>query len=140
MSCEVRDTTQPENGYALVGTHGRTTQAEMWTHVLFQCCRISADKDLTNCAFDRVLKHNKHYVLGQGNHCINPISREDVAEFIADCVVEKHKPGKDYPVRGPDMFTFREIGKLASQPSAPFQSCWNAPTAEMNAFQFGYTD
>eukprot|EP00978_Attheya_sp_CCMP212_P045537 scaffold350243_cov32-Attheya_sp.AAC.1 len=74
-------------------------------------------KDLTNRAFDAVLTHERHTVLGHGTHLINPIAREDVATFIADCVQGKqqHERGRDYPMGGPDIFTFREIGMLAAK-------------------------
>ena len=75
-------------------------------------------KDLTNRAFDDVLIHGRHTVLGHGTHLINPIAREDVATFIADCVQGnqlQHDRGRDYPMGGPDVFTFREIGMLAAK-------------------------
>jgi len=72
-------------------------------------------KDLTDRVFDRVLTTNRYTVRGEGKRRINPIAREDVAVFIADCVDKKHPPGNDYPLGGPDIFTFREMGMLASR-------------------------
>lgn len=70
-------------------------------------------KDLTDQAFESVLTHGRHTVLGDGFHRINPIAREDVASFVADCVQETR--GGEYLLGGPDIFTFREIGILAAQ-------------------------
>ena len=72
-------------------------------------------KDLTDTAFSRVHAKSEHLVIGDGSCRINPISREDVAVFIVDCVETKHLPGKDYFLGGPDVFTFMEIGFLAAQ-------------------------
>jgi len=69
-------------------------------------------KDLTSFAFERVLKEGRHKVLGDGFHRINPIAREDVATFSADCI--KSKRGGEFLMGGPDVFTFREIGVLAA--------------------------
>jgi len=70
-------------------------------------------KDLTNAAFKRVLMEGRHMILGDGSHRINPIAREDVAIFMADCV--QNRRGGEFPMGGPDVFTFREIGILAAQ-------------------------
>jgi uncharacterized protein YbjT (DUF2867 family) len=70
-------------------------------------------KDLTDYAFDRVLSQGVHKTLGDGSHKINPISREDAASYIANLIQEKQ--GGEFPLGGPDVFTFREIGVLAAQ-------------------------
>jgi divinyl chlorophyllide a 8-vinyl-reductase len=70
--------------------------------------------DLTNRAFDSVLKHGRHTVLGDGSHRINPIDGRDVAVFIADCVGDPAKAGREHQVGGPETFSFREIGMLAA--------------------------
>jgi uncharacterized protein YbjT (DUF2867 family) len=69
-------------------------------------------RDLTDSAFDSVLTQGRHMVLGDGSHRINPISREDVAIFMADCV--QNKRGGEYLMGGPDVFTFRDIVVLAA--------------------------
>jgi len=42
--------------------------------------------DLTNRAFDSVLKRGRYTVVGDGSHRINPVDGDDVAVFIADCI------------------------------------------------------
>ena len=82
--------------------------------VVFTVIRPTAFyKDLTDHAFDSVLKKGHHLVLGRGSCRINPIAREDVASFIADCVQSGR--GGDFCVGGPDVFTYREIGVLAGK-------------------------
>ena len=70
-------------------------------------------KDLSNRAFETVLNDGRHTVLGDGSHRINPIAREDVATFIADCV--QNRRAGEFLMGGPDVMTFREIGFLAAQ-------------------------
>jgi len=70
--------------------------------------------DLTNRAFNSVLKHGQHNVLGQGVHRINPIDGRDVAVFIADCLHNPAKAGREHQVGGPETFSFLEIGILAA--------------------------
>jgi len=70
--------------------------------------------DLTNRAFDSVLRHGRHTVLGDGSHRINPVDGDDVAAFIADCIGHAATVRRDYEVGGPDTFSFREIGVLAA--------------------------
>ena len=70
-------------------------------------------KDLTDMAFDGVLAYNRHIVLGSGLHRINPVAREDVARFMVDCIQQRRHG--EFPVGGPDIFTFAEIGALAAQ-------------------------
>lgn len=72
-------------------------------------------KDLTDMAFNRVHAKGEHLVIGDGSCRINPISRDDVATFIVDCVEAKNSPGKDYFLGGPDVLTFMDIGILAAQ-------------------------
>ena len=78
--------------------------------------------DLTNRAFDTVRKQGRHTVIGDGSHRINPVDGDDVAAFIAEIIGDPTKAGREYPVGGPDIFTFREIGMLAAdvigQPSS----------------------
>lgn len=69
-------------------------------------------KDLTEFAFDSVLAHNQHTVLGTGLCRINPIAREDVARFMVDCIQDRR--GGEFPVGGPDTYSFCEIGVLAA--------------------------
>jgi uncharacterized protein YbjT (DUF2867 family) len=71
--------------------------------------------DLTNRAFDSVLKQGRYTVLGDGSHRINPVDGNDVALFLADCLVDPKKAGREHQVGGPDTFTFREIGLLAAE-------------------------
>jgi nucleoside-diphosphate-sugar epimerase len=61
------------------------------------------------------LNQGEHLVIGDGNFHINPIAREDVAVFIADCIEEKNPPGNEYFLGGPDIFTFSDIGILAAE-------------------------
>lgn len=70
-------------------------------------------KDLTDRAFDNVMSNSQHTVVGTGNHQINPVAREDVASFIADCVSARR--GGEFPVGGPDIFSFRDVGILAAK-------------------------
>lgn len=70
--------------------------------------------DLTNRAFDSVLKRGRYTVLGDGSHRINPVDGEDVALFLVDCLVDPKKAGGEHQIGGPDTFTFREIGLLAA--------------------------
>jgi uncharacterized protein YbjT (DUF2867 family) len=71
--------------------------------------------DLTNRAFDAVLHHRPHTVVGDGRHRINPIDGNDVAAFIAECIVDPELAGRQHPVGGPDTFSYREIGMLAAE-------------------------
>jgi len=76
-------------------------------------------KDLTDRAFESVYRNNVHTVLGSGECRINPVAKEDVAQFIVHKVVgnksEEDGDEREYPVGGPDTFTFRGIGELAAQ-------------------------
>ena len=71
--------------------------------------------DLTNRAFDSVLKGGWFTVVGDGSHRINPVDGDDVSVFIADCIVNPKMAGREHQIGGPDIFTFREIGLLAAQ-------------------------
>ena len=71
--------------------------------------------DLTNRAFDSVLKHRQHTVIGDGSCRINPVDGDDVAAFIADCIDDPKRAGREHQVGGPDIFSFREIGMLAAE-------------------------
>ena len=71
--------------------------------------------DLTDRAFDSVLKKSRHTVIGDGSHRINPVAGDDVAAFLVDCIDDPAKAGREYPVGGPDVFSFREIGLLAAE-------------------------
>jgi divinyl chlorophyllide a 8-vinyl-reductase len=42
--------------------------------------------DLTNRAFDSVLKRGRYTVIRDGSDRINPVDGDDVAMFIADCI------------------------------------------------------
>jgi divinyl chlorophyllide a 8-vinyl-reductase len=70
--------------------------------------------DLTDRAFDSVLKDGHHTVIGDGLHRINPVSGDDVAAFLVDCIEDPDKAGREHQVGGPDIFSFREIGMLAA--------------------------
>jgi uncharacterized protein YbjT (DUF2867 family) len=71
--------------------------------------------DLTNRAFDSVQQHGRYTVLGDGSHRINPVDGDDVAVFLADCIGNSKKAGREHQIGGPDIFTFREIGLLAAE-------------------------
>ena len=71
--------------------------------------------DLTNRAFDSVLKHRRHTVIRDGSCRINPVDGDDVAAFIADCLGDPRKAGREHQLGGPDIFSFREIGMLAAE-------------------------
>ncbi len=71
--------------------------------------------DLTNRAFDSVYRHGRHTVIGDGSHRINPVDGCDVAAFIACCIGDPEKAGREHQVGGPDTFSFREIGMLAAE-------------------------
>lgn len=59
--------------------------------------------DLTDRAFDSVLKTGRHTVIGDGSHRINPVSGEDVASFLLDCLEDPTKAGHEHQVGGPDI-------------------------------------
>ena len=85
-------------------------------HVAFTVIRPTAYfSDLTDRAFEGVLKTGRHTVIGDGSHRLNPIAGEDVASTIADCVELPERAGKEYPIGGPDIFTFCGIGELAAE-------------------------
>jgi divinyl chlorophyllide a 8-vinyl-reductase len=71
--------------------------------------------DLTNRAFDSVLKGGRYTVVGDGSHRINPVDGDDVAVFIADCIGNPEMAGREHQIGGPHIFTFREIGLLAAE-------------------------
>jgi uncharacterized protein YbjT (DUF2867 family) len=71
--------------------------------------------DLTNRAFESVLKRGRYTVIGDGSHRINPVDGDDVAMFIADCIDNPRMAGREHQVGGPDVFTFRAIGLLAAE-------------------------
>ncbi|MGB7759925.1 MAG: hypothetical protein WBL61_08855 [Bryobacteraceae bacterium] len=70
---------------------------------------------LTNPAFDSVLKGGRYTVLGDGSHRINPVDGDDAAVFIADCMGNPKKAGREHQIGGPDIFNFRKIGLLAAE-------------------------
>jgi uncharacterized protein YbjT (DUF2867 family) len=69
---------------------------------------------LTNRAFDSGRQHGRYTVIGEGLRRINPVDGDDVAVFIADCIGNPKKAGREHQIGGPDIFTFREIGLLAA--------------------------
>ena len=71
--------------------------------------------DLTDRAFSSVLKSNRHTVIGNGAHRINPVDGADVAAFITACIIDPAMAGREHQVGGPDIFSFREIGMLAAE-------------------------
>ena len=71
--------------------------------------------DLTDRAFDSVLNQSRHTVIGDGFHRINPVDGDDVAAFLADCLDDPAKAGREHQVGGPDIFSFRQIGLLAAE-------------------------
>jgi uncharacterized protein YbjT (DUF2867 family) len=88
--------------------------------MLFTVIRANAYfKDLTNRFFDSVLRDGSFSVFGGGTTRINPIHGADVADFVSDIVSDPGKAGKEYPIGGPDVFTFREMGMLAAEVIKP---------------------
>jgi len=79
--------------------------------------------DLTNRAFNSVLKSGQHTVVGSGFHLINPVDGRDVAVFISRCIGDPAKAGREHQLGGPDTFSYRDIGILAAKvigmPSSP---------------------
>ena len=71
--------------------------------------------DLTDRAFASVLKDNRHTVLGDGSRRINPVDGDDVATFLADCIDDPARAGREHPIGGPDILSFRQIGVLAAE-------------------------
>ena len=71
--------------------------------------------DLTNRAFDSVLKQGRYTVVGDGSNRINPVDGDDVALFITDCINNPGMAGREHQIGGPDIFTFRGIGLLAAE-------------------------
>ena len=83
--------------------------------VIFTVIRPTAYfSDLTDRAFESVLKTGRHTVIGDGSHRINPVSGDDVAVFIVDCLEDPARAGREHQIGGPDIFSFREIGMLAA--------------------------
>lgn len=71
-------------------------------------------KDLTSRFFDSVLHTGSFTVFAGSTTRINPIHGADVADFVYEILRDPTFAGKEYPVGGPDVFTFREIGLLAA--------------------------
>jgi uncharacterized protein YbjT (DUF2867 family) len=71
--------------------------------------------DLTNRAFDSVAAHHRYTEIGDGTRRINPVDGDDVATFIVARAIAPGAARADYPVGGPDVFTFRQIGELAAE-------------------------
>jgi len=84
--------------------------------MLFTVIRANAYfKDLTTRFFDSVLRDDSFSVFEGGGTHINPIHGADVADFVSEILSDPGKAGKDYPIGGPDIFTFREMGMLAAE-------------------------
>ncbi|MBI4977068.1 MAG: NmrA family NAD(P)-binding protein [Spirochaetes bacterium] len=71
-------------------------------------------KDLTNRAFTSVREKNTYTIFGDGTVRINPIHGADVAAIALACAQGTMAGGRQYPLGGPDTFTFRELGELAA--------------------------
>jgi uncharacterized protein YbjT (DUF2867 family) len=54
-------------------------------------------------------------VIGDGSRRINPIHGDDVTGFIADCLTDPGRAGREHLVGGPEVFTYLEIGELAAE-------------------------
>ena len=76
-------------------------------------------KDLTSHFFDSVLRTGSFHVYAGGTARINPIHGADVADFAYEILIDQTAAGVEYPVGGPDVFTFREIGLLAADVIRP---------------------
>ena len=88
--------------------------------MLFTVIRANAYfKDLTNRFFDSVLRDGSFSIFGGGGTRINPIHGADVADFVYEIMSDPAKAGKEYPIGGPDVFTFRDIGMLAAEVVKP---------------------
>ena len=88
--------------------------------MLFTVIRTNAYfKDLTNRFFDSVLRDGSFSIFEGGGTRINPIHGADVADFVCEILSDPAKAGKEYPIGGPDVFTFREIGMLAAEVIKP---------------------
>jgi len=88
--------------------------------MLFTVIRANAYfKDLTTRFFDSVLRDDSFSVFEGGGTHINPIHGADVADFVSEILSDPGKAGKDYPIGGPDIFTFREMGMLAAEVIKP---------------------
>lgn len=84
--------------------------------MLFTVIRANAYfKDLTNRFFDSVLRNGSFSIFEGGRTRINPIHGADVADFVCEILSDPAKAGKEYPIGGPDIFTFREMGMLAAE-------------------------
>jgi uncharacterized protein YbjT (DUF2867 family) len=85
-------------------------------HVALTVIRPTAYfSDLTDRAFESVAKHHRYTQIGDGSHRINPIDGDDVAEFIWNHLAPDGALDRDYPIGGPDIMTFHEIGCLAAE-------------------------
>ena len=71
--------------------------------------------DLTDRAFDSVAKRNRYTEIGDGSHRINPIDGDDVADLILRQFKGQIPGDQELPVGGPDILTFRDIGRLAAE-------------------------
>ena len=70
--------------------------------------------DLTDLAFESVAKSNRYTEIGDGSHRINPIDGHDVADLICRQLEAPTLKDLEIPVGGPDIMTFRDIGRLAA--------------------------
>ncbi len=85
-------------------------------HVALTVIRPTAYfSDLTDRAFDSIAKHHRYTQIGDGSHRINPIDGDDVAEFICNHLNPDVALDREYPIGGPDIMTFHEIGCLAAE-------------------------
>jgi uncharacterized protein YbjT (DUF2867 family) len=88
--------------------------------MLFTVVRANAYfKDLTMRFFDSVLRDGSFSVFEGGGTRINPIHGAGVADFVFEILCDQGKAGKEYPIGGPDIFTFREMGMLAAEVIKP---------------------
>ncbi len=88
--------------------------------MLFTVIRANAYfKDLTTRFFDSVLGDGSFSIFEGGRTRINPIHGADVADFVFEILSDPGKAGKEYPIGGPDVFTFRELGMLAAEVIKP---------------------
>ncbi len=71
--------------------------------------------DLTDRAFLAVASAHRYVEIGDGATRINPVDGDDVAAFMVARAAEPGTASRQYPLGGPDTFTFREIGELAAE-------------------------
>jgi hypothetical protein len=65
--------------------------------------------------FYHMAAHNSAYRIGDGTTKLNPISAEDLADFVAKQVVNRETVEEDINVGGPETISIEDIGKMTNR-------------------------